>query len=89
VVTLRKIRRSRSQKYAPEEMKRVVQGIDHVEAVQQVRARSARNGGSADVTVTVDATLTMAQAHAVTELIEQALLAHFGFDDVVVHVEPD
>jgi cation diffusion facilitator family transporter len=76
-------------RYKPEEMKRVVQGIDHVEAVQQVRARSARNGGSADVTVTVDATLTMAQAHAVTELIEQALLAHFGFDDVVVHVEPD
>ena len=77
-----------SSLYHPDDLKRIVGNVDQVEAVHQVRARSLREGGSADIVVSVDANLSTMQAHAVTELIEQALHKHFGLDDVIVHVEP-
>ena len=77
-----------SSLYHPDDLKRIVGSVDQVEAVHQVRARSLREGGSADIVVSVDANLSTMQAHAVTELIEQALHKHFGLDDVIVHVEP-
>jgi len=77
-----------SSLYHPEDLKRIVGSVDQVEAVHQVRARTLREGGSADIVVSVDANLSTMQAHAVTELIEQALHKHFGIDDVIVHVEP-
>lgn len=74
--------------YNPNDMQRVVLGVDKVKAVHQVRARTLREGGSADVVVCVDANLSTTQAHKVTEAIERALHEQFDLDDVVVHVEP-
>lgn len=74
--------------YNPDDMQQVVLAVDQVKAVQQVRARTVREGGSADVVVSVDANLSTAKAHKVTEAIERALHEQFGLDDVVVHVEP-
>jgi cation diffusion facilitator family transporter len=74
--------------YKPEDIERVVAAVEQVQAVRRVRARTLRQGGSADITISVDASLSTDQAHAVTELIERVLYQRFGLDDVVVHVEP-
>jgi len=75
--------------HSPADLRLVVETVDQVKAVHQIRARSLREGGSADVTVSVDANLNTAQAHVVTEVIERVLYKHFGLEDVVVHVEPN
>lgn len=77
-----------SSLYKPEDMRRIVAGVDQVKTVEQIRSRSTRKGGSADVIVSVDAKLSTADAHAVADLIEKALHEHFGLEDVLVHVEP-
>jgi cation diffusion facilitator family transporter len=74
--------------YNPEDIERVVGAVEQVQAVRRVRARTLRQGGSADITISVDANMSTDQAHAVTELIEQTVYKHFGLDDVMVHVEP-
>ncbi|NNC99841.1 MAG: cation transporter [Gammaproteobacteria bacterium] len=72
----------------PGELERMVQSIDRVEQVRQIRARSAQEGGWADVVVTMDPRLSIETSHRITEEIEQALEDHFGIKDVLVHVEP-
>jgi divalent metal cation (Fe/Co/Zn/Cd) transporter len=39
--------------------------------------------------VTVDSGITAAEAHAITDAIEEELRAHLSIDDVTIHVEPD
>ena len=77
-----------SSSHNPRELRRLVQNIDQVEKVDRIRARSDREGGWADVVISVDPALSIETSHRVTEDIEQALLQHFGIKNVMVHVEP-
>lgn len=74
--------------HSPDELARAVEGVNLVEEVRQIRSRRARHGAYADVTITVDPRLSTAASHEISEQVEQTLAAHFGIQDVVVHVEP-
>lgn len=74
--------------YSQSDLISVVQKVDQVEQVHQIRTRSSRDGGWADVVVSVDPDLSMEVSHAITEDIERALAKHFDIKDVLVHVEP-
>lgn len=75
-------------KHSQQDLIQAVQRIDQVEQVRQIRTRSSRDGGWADVVISVDPTLSTEVAHRITEEIENALDKHFDIKDVLVHVEP-
>ena len=74
--------------HSPGDLARVVEDIALVEEVRQIRSRKARHGAYADVTITVDPSLSTVASHEICEQVEKTLEAHFGIEDVVVHVEP-
>nr|WP_245301913.1 cation diffusion facilitator family transporter [Symbiobacterium terraclitae] len=67
----------------------VVTGIEGVTGVQDLRARSLGNTVAVDVTVLVPRHLTVVEAHAVADRVEQALTSLADVGAVQVHVEPD
>lgn len=74
--------------YSPERIMGLISGLEHVESIKNVRARSTNETSYADVTITVDPNLSTLVSHQVTERIERLLADHLGIHDVVVHVEP-
>jgi cation diffusion facilitator family transporter len=67
----------------------VVAGVSGVSAVRSVRARGGPGSAYVDVVAVMDGELTLRQAHAVADRIEDALVrAHPSIVDVVVHPEP-
>ena len=79
-------------KVPPDHIRRVTEaahGVDGVRSVFGVRVRSAGSRHFVDLKVTQDPGATLAEAHAITERIEQAVTALFKDADVVVHAEPD
>ena len=39
--------------------------------------------------MTVDASVSTAEAHAIADAIEEKLNARFGIEDVSIHIEPE
>jgi cation diffusion facilitator family transporter len=74
--------------HSPERIMELISGLEHVESIKNVRARSTNVTNYADVTITVDPSLSTRVSHQVTERIEQILAESLGIEDVVVHVEP-
>ncbi|QAA31803.1 cation diffusion facilitator family transporter [Clostridium manihotivorum] len=62
--------------------------ISGVEKVKQIRARVLGNNILLDVTVAVDSTLNVVEAHNITEEIEKNLKKNFNITEAMIHVEP-
>jgi cation diffusion facilitator family transporter len=73
----------------PEAVADVTRAVEGVRRVKTVRSRSTGGSTAIDMVVTVDSGITAAEAHAITDAIEEELRAHLSIDDVTIHVEPD
>ncbi|PZN12104.1 MAG: cation transporter [Bacillota bacterium] len=65
-----------------------VAAVPGVRAVRDLRARQLGHTAAVDVTITVDPGLTVEEAHAVADRVEQVLRADPDIRHVHVHVEP-
>lgn len=71
------------------EIRRVVAAIPGIRGVPNVRSRTAASGTLfAEVTITCDGGLSVAQAHELADAAERAIRDSLGAADVTVHVEP-
>jgi cation diffusion facilitator family transporter len=71
------------------EIRRVVAAIPGIRGVPNVRSRTSASGTLfAEVTITCDGTLRVAQAHELADAAERAIRDALGAADVTVHVEP-
>ena len=73
----------------PEAVGNVARAVPGVRRVKAVRSRSIGSSTAIDMIVTVDPGITAAEAHAITEGIEESLRLGLSVDDVTIHVEPD
>ncbi len=71
------------------EIRRVVAAIPGIRGVPNVRSRTAASGTLfAEVTITCDGLLSVAEAHGLADAAERAIRDALGAADVTVHVEP-
>ncbi len=71
------------------EIRRVISAVPGISGVPSVRSRTSASGMHfAEVTITCDGRLTVAEAHALADAAEDAIRAALGSADVTVHVEP-
>jgi cation diffusion facilitator family transporter len=71
------------------EIRRLVGSIPRVADVRSIRSRASASGVVlAEVTIVVDGDISVADAHAVMDLVEERLAAELGASEVHVHVEP-
>jgi cation diffusion facilitator family transporter len=73
----------------PEAVSDVARAVDGVQRVTTVRSRSTGGSTAIDMVVTVDSGITTAEAHAITDAIEEALRTQLSVEDVTIHVEPE
>ena len=72
-----------------ERIREIIRTIPRIREVRSVRSRSGAGGVLfADITITVDGALAVAEAHALTDAIEERIEEALGSSEVVVHVEP-
>ncbi|MGB6178181.1 cation diffusion facilitator family transporter [Carnobacterium sp.] len=65
-----------------------VLNLPNVVSVEDIKARKYGANIYVDVTILVDATLTVLQGHQITENVERTLKESYGIIDIDVHVEP-
>jgi cation diffusion facilitator family transporter len=71
------------------EIRRLVGSIPRVADVRSIRSRASASGAVlAEVTIVVDGDISVADAHAVMDLVEERIAAELGASEVHVHVEP-
>jgi cation diffusion facilitator family transporter len=73
----------------PEAVGDVAQAVRGVRRVKTVRSRSTGGSTAIDMVVTVDSGITTAEAHAITDAIEEELRTQLSVEDVTIHVEPE
>ncbi len=74
----------------PEEVRKVVMSIAGVRDCHDIRTRGLSHHVFMDLSVHVDATLTVKKAHSLATRIEEHLIDQFEpLEDVVVHIEPE
>lgn len=66
----------------------VAKKVPGVEAIGSVRARRYGANVALELTILVDPNLTVQASHAITEVVEEALMANFDVHAIAVHVEP-
>ncbi|MEG0267586.1 MAG: cation diffusion facilitator family transporter [Carnobacterium sp.] len=71
-----------------ERYKNSILSLPNVLSVKDLKARKYGANVYVDVTILVDATLTVLQGHQITENVERILRNSYGIIDVDVHVEP-
>jgi cation diffusion facilitator family transporter len=71
-----------------DELRSAVQAVDGVLAVRRVRSRWIGSARAVDLVIEVDADMPTAEAHQITDRLEDLLAEHFDVHDVSVHVEP-
>lgn len=62
--------------------------LPNVVSVEDIKARKYGANIYVDVTILVEATLTVLQGHQITENVEKTLKESYGIIDIDVHVEP-
>lgn len=73
-----------------ERIRQIVRSIPRIRDIRAIRSRSGATGVLfADITITVDGALTVADAHDLADAIEAGIEAELGESEVIVHVEPD
>lgn len=71
------------------EIRRLIGSIPRIIDVRSVRSRASPTGGVlAEVTIVVDGDISVADAHALMDEVEERIAAGVGAADVHVHVEP-
>ena len=70
-------------------VKKSIKQLVNVAAVKKLRIRSMGKQHFADVTVTVEAKLSLLESHKIADQIENMLAQKFNIYDTTVHVEPD
>jgi cation diffusion facilitator family transporter len=73
----------------PESVGDLARAVPGVRRVKVVRSRSIGSSIAIDMVVSVDAGITAAEAHVITDDIEENLKARFSIEDVTIHVEPE
>jgi cation diffusion facilitator family transporter len=74
---------------APEEVRALVSAIDGVRDCREIRTRGSHGAVYVDLVVHVDGHMSLHEAHAVSDRIEQALKrSRPEIVDVIVHLEP-
>lgn len=74
-----------------EELDNITQSIKKVSGVRkvkEVRARVHGNNILIDIIVGINADLTVAEGHSITEKIEENLRNEFNINEAIIHVEP-
>ncbi|SEL01464.1 cation diffusion facilitator family transporter [Carnobacterium iners] len=71
------------------EYKKRILSLPNVLSVKDIKARKYGANVYVDVTILVDATLTVLEGHQITENVERILRESYGIIDIDVHVEPD
>jgi cation diffusion facilitator family transporter len=72
-----------------QELRDVVLALDGIRDVRNVRSRSTASGQLfAEVTITVDGSTPVDDAHRLADAVEAAIENEFGTSQVTVHVEP-
>ena len=70
-------------------IREIVQGIPRIRSVRKVRSRAGAGGVVfADVTIAVEGSISVTDAHVLADTVEERLEAALGNSEVVVHVEP-
>lgn len=71
------------------ELRDVVLAVPSINDVRSVRSRSTASGQLfAEVTISVSAQTTVADAHELADAVEAAIAEKFGTSEVTVHIEP-
>lgn len=70
-------------------LEKVVLGVQGVTGVQNLRARLLGSRVHVEVTVLVPSQMSIVEAHAVADRVEEALIRLDDVREVNVHVEPD
>ena len=71
------------------EIRRLIGSIPRIVEVRSVRSRASATGGVlAEVTIVVDGDISVSDAHALMDEVEERIAAGVGAADVHVHVEP-
>jgi divalent metal cation (Fe/Co/Zn/Cd) transporter len=70
------------------EIRRVAVAVQGVRDASSIRSRSAGHQRFAELIISVEGAVSVSAAHAITDLVEEALRRDLGFHEVVVHVEP-
>ena len=71
------------------ELRREASAVRGVAAVRAARSRRLASGVvSAELTIAVDASMSVADAHQVADAVEQRIARQLGASDVLIHVEP-
>lgn len=74
----------------PEEVRKVVMSIAGVLDCHDIRTRGLSHHVFMDLSVHVDATLTVKKSHSLATRIEEHLIDYFeSLEDVIVHIEPE
>ncbi|MGP0593154.1 cation diffusion facilitator family transporter [Nitrospira sp. T9] len=74
----------------PKEVQTTVMSVPGVRHCHDIRTRGLTHHVFMDLSVHVDPTLSVEQAHALATRIEEHLIDHFeSLEDVVVHIEPE
>ena len=73
----------------PKEISTLVKQVPGVENVYQIRSRWIGKTCAIDLVISVEASLTTQQSHAIADDVESLLEKHFKVNDISIHVEPD
>ena len=74
--------------HEPDVVRRHAEGVDGVRSAYDIRSRLAAGVAFAELTIKVPGQLTVDEAHAIADAVEQRLKESLKLDRVVVHIEP-
>lgn len=72
-----------------EKYREAIATISHIEEIASIKGRMYGNNAYVDVTILVDANMTVQEGHDITEELEELLYDKFDVQYTDVHVEPD
>ena len=73
---------------APESIRQAAEGVNGVRSAYSIRSRAASGSAFAELTIGVAGALSVNQAHAIADAVEERLKGALQLDQVVVHIEP-
>ena len=66
----------------------MAEAIDGVMSAYAIRSRGTQERRFAELTIAVDGTATVEEAHRVADVVETTLQSNLELHEVVVHIEP-
>ncbi|AVP37392.1 cation transporter [Staphylococcus felis] len=69
-------------------IKQIIQKVDHIKEIRDIKARSHGVISFIDVTIAVDPQLNVIESHEISDEIENHLQNYLGEVETIVHIEP-